>query len=276
MTAADAARVSELRRTVRRCTSPEAFGLISGGIPSARWALAEAQDALLVGMVGAVPLGEIGVLCHLAVHPNHRGRGLGTGLSRWATAYLTSRGVKAIRLDSTAEAERLYEALGFRAVGRRFLYRLEARPGVPCPPGRKFRVGPLESGDLQELYRIDHRSFGGDRSALLAAIVERHPGSGLVARDATGSMAGFLLSGGTRLGPWTASTTEAARALVFHEVARGKRGRTEVMTPEDGPSHRLLAELGFTGIPDRLRMELGTSPRMAGFETYGLSPYLLT
>jgi hypothetical protein len=89
-------------------------------------------------------------------------------------------------------------------------------------------------------------------------------------------MAGFLLSSGTRLGPWTASTTEAARALLIRELARGKRGRTEVMAPENGQSHRLLAGLGFTGAPDRLRMELGTSSRVAGFETYGLSPYLLT
>jgi ribosomal protein S18 acetylase RimI-like enzyme len=79
--------------------------------------------------------GGFGWIAMMLVEPAYRGRGLGTGLTRWAMAYLTSRGVKAIRLDSTAEAERLYEALGFRAVGRRFLYHLEARPRIPCPPG---------------------------------------------------------------------------------------------------------------------------------------------
>jgi hypothetical protein len=48
------------------------------------------------------------------------------------------------------------------------------------------------------------------------------------------------------------------------------------MTAGSGPVHELLLELGFTGVPDRLRMELGNYSEVAGFETYGLSPYLVT
>ena len=276
MTAADLERVSELRRSVRWCTSPGAFDLVRRRIPSSRWAVAEARGGLVVGMVGAVPLGEVGVLCHLAVHPAHRGLGLGTRLSRWATSYLRSKGAELVRLDSTREAEGLYEALGFCAVGRRVLYRLEAKPRALSPPGRRHRVLSLTPGDLAELYDVDRRTFGGDRSALLAAIVERRSGSGLVARDAEGSMTGFLFRSGTRLGPWTASTPEAARALVVRELDRGKWEKTEVMAPGGGPSHRLLEDLGFIGVPDRLRMELGTPPRAGALETYGLTPYLIT
>ncbi|MFL6031167.1 MAG: hypothetical protein ACJ73Y_00150, partial [Rubrobacteraceae bacterium] len=65
MAAADLERVSELRRSVRWCTSPGAFDLVLRNIPSARWAVAEAQGGLVVGMVGAVPLGQVGLLCHL-------------------------------------------------------------------------------------------------------------------------------------------------------------------------------------------------------------------
>jgi ribosomal protein S18 acetylase RimI-like enzyme len=277
MAAADLERVSELRKSVRWCTSPAAFDLVLRSIPSARWAVAEAQGGRVVGMVGAVPLGEVGILCHLAVHPTHRGRGLGTRLSRWATSYLRSKGAGFVRLDSTHEAEGLYEALGFCAVGRRVLYRLEAKPRALSPPGRGHRVASLTPGDLAELYDVDRRSYGGDRSALLAAIVVRRHGSGLVARDAEGRMTGFLLRSGTLLGPWIASTPEAARALVVRELAREIWDKTEVMAPGGGPSHRLLAELGFIGIPDRVRMELGTAPRAGGgLEIYGLSPYLIT
>ena len=276
MTAADLARISELRRSVRWCTSPGAFDLVLRSIPSARWAVAEARGGLVVGMVGAVPLGEVGVLCHLAVHPAHRGQGLGTRLSRWAMSYLRSRGAEVIRLDSTREAESLYESLGFRAVGRRVLYRLKTKPRAFSQPGQKHMVVPLTPGDLTDLYEADRRSFGGERSALVAAIVERHPGCGLVAREAKGGMAGFLLRSGTRLGPWTASTPEAARALATHELARGRPGKLEVLAPGGGPSHELLAGLGFVGVPDRLRMQLGTPPRADGLETYGLSPYLIT
>ena len=75
--------------------------------------MAEAPSGSLVGMVGAVPLGEIGILCHFAVHPAHRGRGLGTQLSRWAITYLRSQGVGVVRLESTPVAEKLYDTLGF-------------------------------------------------------------------------------------------------------------------------------------------------------------------
>ena len=277
MAAADLERVSELRRSVRWCTSPGAFDLVLRSIPSARWAVAEARGELVVGMVGAVPLGQVGLLCHLAVHPTHRGRGLGTRLSRWAMSYLRSRDAEVVRLEATREAEGLYETLGFCAVGRRVLYRLEAKPRALYPPGRRHRVVPLTPGDLAELYDVDRRSYGGDRSALLGAIVERRHGSGLVARDAEGNMTGFLLRSGTLIGPWTASTPEAARALLVRELARGIWHSTEVMAPGGGPSHRLLAELGFIGVPDRLRMELGAPARAGGgLETYGLSPYLIT
>jgi hypothetical protein len=90
-------------------------------------------------------------------------------------------------------------------------------------------------------------------------------------------MTGFLLRSGTLLGPWTASTPEVARALLVRELARGIWDSTEVMAPGGGPSHRLLGELGFIGVPDRLRMELGAPPRAdGGLEAYGLSPYLIT
>jgi predicted N-acetyltransferase YhbS len=227
MAAADLERVSELRRSVRWCTSPGAFDLVLRSIPSARWAVAEARGGIVVGMVGAVPLGQVGLLCHLAVHPTHRGRGLGTRLSCWATSYLRSSGAGVVRLESTRETEGLYEALGFCAVGRRVLYRLEAKPRTLYPPGRGRRVVPLRSGDLAELYDVDRRSYGGDRSALLAAIVERRHGSGLVARDAEGSMTGFLLRSGTLLGPWAASTPEAARGRCSSASWPGEHGKVQ-------------------------------------------------
>jgi hypothetical protein len=61
-----------------------------------------------------------------------------------------------------------------------------------------------------------------------------------------------------------------------HVLVQGEGHGIEVMTPGSGPVHKLLLDLGFTGVPDRLRMELGTYLEVAGFETYGLSPYLVT
>ena len=58
----------------------------------------------MVGMVGAVPFGEVSILCHLAVHNDYRKLRLGVRLSSWAVSYLRSRGAEvrgSIPLGST-------------------------------------------------------------------------------------------------------------------------------------------------------------------------------
>src|ERR671921_1480304 len=156
MNDADLERILELRSIVRWSADPRAFDLLRG-VRDARWAVAEAPDGDLAGMVGAVPLGDIGVLCHLAVHDGHRGLGLGALLSSWAVAYLRSRGAKTIRLYSTWRAESLYRSLGFEEVTPRTVYRLEEGPSRFRVPDRVYghRVETLTFGDLPELYGVD-------------------------------------------------------------------------------------------------------------------------
>src|ERR687889_2819799 len=60
---ADLERILELRSIVRWSADPEAFDLLRG-VRAARWAVAEASDGSLAGVVGAVPFGRIGILCH--------------------------------------------------------------------------------------------------------------------------------------------------------------------------------------------------------------------
>jgi GNAT superfamily N-acetyltransferase len=133
---ADLDRILELRSVVRWSADPSAFDLLRG-VCGARWAVAETPDGALAGMVGAVPLGDIGILCHLAVHDGHRGLGLSVLLSSWAVAYLRSRGAKAVRLYSTGKAEGLYRSLGFREVTPRTVHRLEG--GADAPRARAGR-----------------------------------------------------------------------------------------------------------------------------------------
>ena len=148
-------------------------------------------------MVGAVLLGEVGILCHLAVRRDYRKLGLGSALSSWSVSYLRSRGAKVVRLDSTRGAKWLYESLGFESVSRRSVYRMEggiltARLRGSCSVDeqaartRGLRVTPLLFSDLPDLYGVDRWSFGEDRSALIRATLNLHPGWGLITRDASG------------------------------------------------------------------------------------------
>lgn len=282
MSSIDLERVRELRSVVRWAADPQAFGLLRG-ISDARWAVAEAPGGGLAGMVGAVPFGRIGVLCHLAVHDGYRGMGLGAGLTRWAVAYLRSRGAGLIRLYSTLQAERLYRSAGFEPVCRRTVYRLDRTPGERAR-GRAwgYEVSILTGSDLRELCGVDLWCYGADRSALIQATLDLHPGEGLVARDSTGRIRGYLLQsaspGGTRVGPFMASDTTAARLLLTNALASGDAPFEATVTGDGGPAHGLLRELGFTGRPDRLRMELGEvrDGHQPGLLQYATTPYLAT
>jgi ribosomal protein S18 acetylase RimI-like enzyme len=282
---ADLERILELRSIVRWSADPRAFELLRG-VRDARWAVAEAPDGELAGMVGAVPLGVIGVLCHLAVHDGYRGLGLGALLSTWAVAYLRSRGAKTIRLYSTLRAERLYRSLGFEEVTPRTVYRHEEgswRLRVPDQVDR-HRVETLTFGDLPELYGVDRWSYGADRSALLFATLRLHPGRGLLVRDSTGRIKGYLIRSvrgrATRIGPFLASTPDVARLLLARALSA--TGGTPVQVTVPGPAgchaHSLLQEFGFEGTEDRMRMELGemTATCRTGVAHYGTTPYLAT
>lgn len=290
----DLLRILELRETVRWSGDPRAFNLLRG-MGEARWAVAEdLSDGRVLGMVGAVPLGRVGILCHLAVHGGHRGRGLGLRLARWAVSYLLSCGVTVVRLDSTLSAEGLYRSMGFESVFGRTEYRLEAgalatrlREGRGSGPRRAevpkgLRVAPLSFGDLPELYGVDLWSHGADRSALILATLRQYPGWGLVARDSTGGIQGYLVrsaSGATvRVGPLMASSPDVARALLARALETDGARPVEISlpAPKGSQAHELLQEFGFVGRRDRLRMELGAAPRTDGLSAYGTTPFLAT
>jgi ribosomal protein S18 acetylase RimI-like enzyme len=281
----DLDRILELRAVVRWAADPRAFELLRG-IRHARWAVAETPGGELAGMVGAVAFGRVGVLCHLAVHDAYRNMGLGMRLSRWAVAYLRSRGAATVRLYATREAEGLYRALGFRALAPRTVYRLEGAPNVTGAGNScdGYRVEPLLFGDLPELYGADYWSYGADRSALLFAILRLHPGMSLVARDSSQRIKGYLIRSAakgraTRIGPFAAANPLVAWLLLARSLETATAPvEITVPGPDSGPAHELLGEFGFAGHRDRLLMELGENNGAPGpgLVHYGTTPYLAT
>ena len=281
MEVSDVERVLELRSVVSWAADPRAFDLLRG-VRDARWFVAEAPDGALAGMVGAVPLGAVGILCHLAVHHEYRGLGLGRELSAWAVAHLKGRGAKTVRLYATGPAEAIYKSLGFREMGRRTAYRLDGRRSASGNADLR-RVDTLRFGDLPELYGVDLWGHGADRSPLIFSALGLRHGKGFVARDAAGRIEGYLILDAShdpaRVGPFAARSTGAARRLLLRalETVGDTPVRVIATGPGDCPSHDLFREFGFVGREDRLRMELGEAAAgPGGLVQYGTTPFMAT
>jgi hypothetical protein len=166
------------------------------------------------------------------------------------------------------------------------VYRLGEGPRTFRVPAHVdgHRISTLTFGDLPELYGVDLWSYGADRSALILATLKLHPGQGLVARDATGRIKGYLIRGSmgraTRIGPFLASTPDVARLLLANALraSGGAPAQVTAPGPVDRLAHSLLQEFGFQGTQDRMRMELGETKAACreGLVHYGTTPYLAT
>jgi hypothetical protein len=196
----------------------------------------------------------------------YRRMGLGSRLSSWAVLYRRSRGTRVVRLYSTRQAEGLYPSFGFRPTAPRTVDRFEEdapRRARGQEEADGHRVETLSFGDLLELYGVDRWSYGGDRSALISATLRLHPGRGLVARDSSERIKGYLVrrswGGATCIGPFVASSPGVARLLLACTLGASDGSSVEMTVP--GPAENLtrdlLREFGFRGRKDRLRMELG-------------------
>lgn len=280
---ADLGHIQELRSVVSWSADPRAFDLLRG-MRDARWTVAETRDGGLVGMIGAVPLGGVGIICHLAVHDGYRGLGIGARLTSWAIAYLRSRGTGLIRLHSTRQAEGIYRSAGFVPKTVRTVYRLEDTVWKPRVYSGGHDVGTLTTRDLPEVYGLDLWSCGADRSALILATLRLHPGRSLVVRDSGRRIKGYLVRSSTpravRIGPFLAENLDVARLLMDRALESCTAPvEVTVTTPGGTAAHRLFEEFGFTGREDRMQMELGEIPvayRGGGLEHYGTTPYLAT
>jgi len=166
----DLERILELRKSVRWSADPRAFDLLRE-MREARWAIAEIEDSgAVVGMVGAMPFGEVGILCHLAVHNDYRKLSLGVRLSSWAVSYLRSQGAgvtgstrRARRRDSTAlwASSRSTDALCIVWMEEYWRPGYGATGPSTCGCGRCGWRRCCSFGDLPELYGVDRWSFGG-------------------------------------------------------------------------------------------------------------------
>ncbi len=223
--------------------------------------------------------------CHVAVHPDHRGRGVGSALWASVARHLEEIGARRVLAEALDEAAAIAfaTARGFSVTASTTILALDPRslpePGVP-PAGVELHSFRSLGDDLEAAYRADyettldepgdHDSAGMTFEAWLAATV-RNPtfsldASSVVAvdREIVGSTllyvdeaTGRALNGGTGV-----TRTHRGRGLATlmkrHALAEAARlGVTRVITQNDEGNAAMLAinaRLGYRPVSKRLRL----------------------
>jgi ribosomal protein S18 acetylase RimI-like enzyme len=241
-----------------------------------------------VGTATSIRYGDrFGWIGMVLVHPECRRFGIGSRLLRAGIDYLQRSGTGCVKLDATPMGKKVYVPLGFQDE-----YEITRFEGVAGPlPGEKRRrsfeaasadatpgrIDPLIEGDLPAVIEFDAPVFGAERANVLHSMSRRNPEMCFVARDATGSIDGYLIARegqrAVQLGPWIARDAVTAAGLLdaFFGGVAGQRVFLDVPHPNES-GLELIREAGFSVQRGFARMHLGPNlhPGLPQF-VYGTS-----
>lgn len=160
------------------------------------------------------PYGEaFATIGFVVVDPTVHRAGMGRALMNRTIADTAGR---SLLLISTDAGRRLYESLGFAAIGEN-----AAHMGTAIDPGATGPIEPAGCADLPALVALDAGALGYPRAALLEALIEAGE---VVALRRDGGIVGFsvcrLFGAGRVVGPVIARDEDDARRLIAVWLAR--------------------------------------------------------
>jgi ribosomal protein S18 acetylase RimI-like enzyme len=231
-------------------------------------------DGALVGVVSAVRYPAFAFIGLMGVRASHQGRGIGRRLFTRLLDDLDEAGRPLARLEATDAGYPLYASVGFTDEFETAVYRRDPAAPAPDPRGP---VEPVSAANLEEVLALDHAAFGTDRARVLAAALARWPERAILARDARGRVAGWLLAQPDRLGPWVVADASAAQRLLAAALALPFAVPPSAGVPAASTAAaRALEGAGFARVRRTRRMrrgpgEIGGQPGLVwGHATLGL------
>lgn len=207
----------------------------------------------LAGMVAATRFRDTGWIGELIVEPDYRGRGIGTLLMQESVRFLENSGLRTMRLEADPAGIPIYEKLGFVHEFESPRFRLEKAPDLSVPESS------VHSGlDLDEAVDFDTSIFGDDRKKLLGKLFKH---ARAVYRSPS-PLSGYLVvqpsRAGVRLGPWLASDSKGAEALLRRALSVLEAESVIVALPGvNREGQELLERVGFVRTPSSFRMVRG-------------------
>jgi len=215
---------------------------IGGRVVATTTTTAYGRDLAWVGMV--------------LVDPDYRRRGIATRLMRAALEYLRKEKVATVKLDATSDGRQVYESLGFEVelIIERWSGVARAAASSDCTN--------LDASLLPEVFALDRRAFGADRSQLIKLLVKDALIEPSVNRGPNGQMNGYALArrgtAATYVGPVVANDAATATTLlngVFKQLA-GEQVYVDVNTTFETGTRELTVR-GFVKQRDLIRMRYG-------------------
>lgn len=220
-------------------------------------------DGVLVATTTLLSYGQkLAWIGMVLTKPEYRGRGFARTLVTHAIESADCAGIKTVKLDATAQGQRLYESLGFEAEGSVERW---SRAGIanPCLPGGTFRFDQQLGSDVA--------AFGAGRSIVLEALATRsqvYIGNNAYLLVRTGRTTAYL-------GPCVGSDPVSTQDLITSTLkAHSSFAWSWDLFPHNRDAVALASELGFTRRRVLTRMSRGETLRgrdemvyaIAGFE----------
>ena len=218
------------------------------------------EDGRVCGTASAICHGrDIAWIGMVLVHPDFRGKGIGSGLMARCIDYLHGKGVRAIKLDATDQGRGVYLKLGF--VDEQPIWRMAAenRPLAASSSPLSARVRAMVEGDWPGIAALDHEAFGADRTTLLRSLAQARP-IRVVERDGRVAAFGLWRPGevASFLGPAVAADATAGEAIVHSLLRQMPPGRAYWdILPNNSAAVQLAKRLGFVEHRKLTRMCLG-------------------
>lgn len=204
---------------------------------------------------------ELAWIGMVLVDPEHRRRGIGTRLMHAALDYLSER-VTTVKLDATPDGQPVYENLGFKveSLVERWIGIAHDTPVTGC--------ATLEASMHGELFVLDRRAFGADRSKLIESLLADACVAPTVVTAPDGRLSGYAFarrgSNAAYVGPLVTTDAEQSAPLLDGLLGQlaGQRVYVDLNTNFEKGA-KVLAARGFVKQRDLLRMSYGAGSTAA-------------
>ncbi len=204
-------------------------------------------DRTIVGIGQVILTDQSAWLGNIIVRKEFQRRGIGRRITRALTDLAFSRNRERLFLIATAAGRSLYHQLGFKDTAT---FQFFDKPVKMSATANTSRIRPITDRDRPQLYELDERAFGEDRSPILKHFLP----NGFVYQSPNRKISGFYLPD-LGEGLIIATDGESGNAL-FQKRAREKI--VKVVVPEANRTFcRHLSDRGYRVFRTGFMMNLG-------------------